>query len=1152
MPETNVIERAGLLEAVEQAGDGIVITDTTGKIQYVNPAFTALTGYTREDILGQNPRLLRSDHNPPRIYDELWTTIQSGKIWVGELINRRKDGTLYHEEMRIAPVHDQNGGVTSFIAIKHDVTQRLAAAEAQRLLAAIVESSGDAIVACTTAGTIVTWNRGAEELFGYTSTDAIGKNLRMLAPPELPDSAPFLFEPCNILSQESVCLRRDGERIQILVSRSLIQRSDSSAAAISLIIRDITERKKTEERLRESEQLLRTLVDGLKDCAILMLDAEGRVVSWSASAERVQGYPAAEIIGRSFACFYTPEDIESGHADDVLRIATKEGYLEEEGWRVRRDGSRFFANVTISALRDRKGHLCGFSKMTRDITELKVNRERIQESEQQFRAMLESSPDGVVIIDDDGMIVLVNSQTEMLFGYSRQEIIGQPVEVLLVPVKRPEHIQHRSTYAKTAVPRPMSTSRSIRGVRKDGSDFPVEVSLSHIQTPGKSWVAAAVRDATERERVECELVTQKQRAEDANRTKSAFLAAMSHEIRTPMNAILGMSDMLWESDLNVEQRGYVEIFRRAGTNLLGLLDNILDLAKIESGRFEMERQPFKVQDILHQVLETFAGKARNKGIALLMAIAPDVPADLIGDPGKLRQVLFNLVGNAVKFTDSGEIAVAVHSESEEGLCELRFSVSDTGSGIPEDKLSVIFDDFIQADSSVTRRYGGTGLGLGISRRIVERMGGTLTVTSEMAKGSTFQFTAFFERGDPDRRRSRNVGDFHGQRVLLLDENSTNCLILRETLASWCLESHSVGTVPEALAELAHARSRERPYSLVIFDDCLQGLSGAEIASSIKSAEPSVPLIVLSSGTSERAPARRSSDGIAGFAVKPVERADILRLVCDAMSGAKAGNPPSPHVIQSQDLGLPQEHLRILVAEDSADNRLLVHAYLKSGPYAVVFVEDGQAAVREFFAGSFDLVLMDVQMPGMDGLSAARTIRKREQELGIPRVPIVALTAHARHEDEEASKEAGCSFHLSKPISKRTLIDAIERFRRKEPSLPATPFPFPAEEIAHLIPAYLASKDEELRTMRTMLAGNDFEGIRVLSHNLKGTGASFGFAELSRMGCDLERSSREADATGARGLLEQLGEYLVRIKRDPSSPSHIIPCPSAVPRPRSTC
>jgi CheY-like chemotaxis protein len=599
-----------------------------------------------------------------------------------------------------------------------------------------------------------------------------------------------------------------------------------------------------------------------------------------------------------------------------------------------------------------------------------------------------------------------------------------------------------------------------------------------------------------------------------------------------MNAILGMSDLLWESDLNPEQRQFVEIFRRAGANLLRLIDNILDLSKIEAGHFELEKQPFNLEDILDQVIELMGGKARKKGVALLPRIAPGVSADLIGDPGRLRQVLLNLVGNAIKFTDKGEITVTFRSREAGGPGRLSFAVSDTGIGIAEDKLAVIFEDFVQADSSVTRRYGGTGLGLGISRRIVNLMGGSLTATSTPGKGSTFQFSAVFEAVAPAQCLVRKeVEDFHGRRVLVVDDNGTNRLILRETLASWGLESYEVGTAAEALAELARAKSSQLPYSLVILDYQLPDKNGLTVAAAMRKIESAVPLIMLSS-TSVCDLRLRVLAGVSGYAVKPVKRSDLLRLICDAMGGPKNSEPPLPTAGVAPVQPDISQPLRILVAEDSPDNRVLVQAYVKGGPYILTFVEDGQAAVDEFSRRSFELVLMDIQMPVMDGLTAARALRELERQRGHPATPIIALTAHAGPADIEISLKAGCDSHLSKPISKAKLLAAIETYGRRTNTASQAAKPIPIhipDGLEDLVPNYLASRREEIPELAKMLAAGDFERLRILAHNLKGTGQSYGFSDLTRLGRALEESAQNEDGHAVRGLLNQLGDYLDRVQ-----------------------
>jgi signal transduction histidine kinase/response regulator RpfG family c-di-GMP phosphodiesterase len=571
--------------------------------------------------------------------------------------------------------------------------------------------------------------------------------------------------------------------------------------------------------------------------------------------------------------------------------------------------------------------------------------------------------------------------------------------------------------------------------------------------------AALQQEILERRRTQTALQDAKEEAESASRAKTEFLASMSHEIRTPMNAILGMADLLNETSTTDEQRQYVHTLKQGGDALLTLINDVLDLSKIEAGRLELERIDFDLEEVVTAVGELMAIRAHLKGLELICEIEPDVATHLVGDPARLRQILVNLLSNAIKFTERGEIVLKVergpgptipgrrHDEppthdhesfpyDPKAETVLHLSVRDTGIGIPADKLEMIFDRFTQVDASTTRQYGGTGLGLSISRRLAQLMKGHMWVDSVAGLGSTFHVVARFGIQPAGRSPMAAVPTLNlkDARVLVIDDNATNRFILRRMLTGLCAEVQERSGGEDGLRELTQAREQHRPYHIVLLDSRMPTMDGFQVARTLQ-ASPDLAdtiIVMLTSDDRNGDIARCRSCGIAKYLVKPIKRVELLRSLtgCSSVQGlpepvpTQEATPSGPNTLRP---------LRILLVDDSPMNQLLVRAYVKGMPYELEVAENGAIAVEKVRAEPYDVVFMDIQMPVLDGYQATAAIRRWEHEQGRPKIPIIALTAAAFNEDEQRCFEAGCTAYLSKPVKKQTFLEAIVAYTQAVPA-----------------------------------------------------------------------------------------------------------------------
>lgn len=856
-----------------------------------------------------------------------------------------------------------------------------------------------------------------------------------------------------------------------------------------------------------------------------------------------------------------------------------------------------------------------------EMAEREFAQRRLADSERKFRRVFETSLDAIALIDAASWQVIdCNTELIRILGREREQIIGHTTAELNFWASR----QALREVTERLLDTGMVRNLEIEFRHSSGAVAPYLFSAVVAEIDGRPCVMAVTRDISRLKRTERELIAAREAALAASRAKSEFLSSMSHEIRTPMNAILGMADLLWETRLDAEQRRYLHTMRANGDALLSLVNDILDLAKVESGRLNLERSECDLVALAEGAIETVATRAHEKGLELALDVGPEVPVTILVDSLRVRQILINLLGNAIKFTGRGEVTLTVEAtvsaqeETKAAFVDsrpangaaaaagippaaerrlLRFSVRDTGIGIPAEKIETIFASFTQADSTTTRKYGGSGLGLAIVKRLVDLMGGQLAVESDPGRGSTFSFVAPFEISPGTvsvKERARKVRRLSGARLLVVDDSPTSRRILSGILAMGGATVTEAGDGAAAIAEIRSARAAGRPYDVVLADCGMPKPDGVAIGRHLRTAASARETLVLML-TGDDLPSRLGLLRDMGFGesarclhlIKPARRADLYGVITAVRSGKAwngapraRGNGTSPSAANANGSIEPSLMARpavngaarlnsrrraILLAEDSPDNRLVIEAYLKNTPCVVDHAENGEIVVRKFIEGNYDAILMDIQMPVMDGYAATAEIRRWERENNRPPTPIIALTASADNEAMRKSLQTGCNAHVAKPVKRATLLKAIDEAvephgstklsdegNMSVPNQPSNAPKPPAkcaaqkcgagqgeaqdriivhidEELSDLMPGFLERKRQDAAAILAASERREGEEISRLGHKLKGEGGGYGLDEVSTVGRKLEQAAAEHDFAATAGLARELVSFLDRLE-----------------------
>ena len=1150
---------------LESTGQGIYGIDLQGDCTFVNRATCELIGYQPAEVLGRKMHDLIHHHKPDgSVYPveecPVYRAFKKGEgcCTDSELIWRR-DGTSIPVEYSSFPILE-SGVITGAVVTLVDITERKRAEErlrsSEQLFRSIFENAQLGIAYFKIDSHEHVSNRALHEMLGYTGEELsrLGQWDEIVAPEDRASGAERYDELVqgkrDTDEYEQRFIRRDGRIVVANDKFRLLRDPDGKPQYIVGLTEDITERKRSHEALQESEQLFRSIFEN-SQIGISIFGIEAQTHITNRALQEMLGYSEADLRSlEQWDKIVHPDDRGLG-AERYAELLAGKRDADEYGHRyIRRDGRIVVGNGRYQLLRDAAGKPQYLVALTEDITERNRAQEALQDSERLFRSIFENAPVGIGLYNVPEAQYFTNRALHEMLGYTHEDLSS--VEKWDQIVHPDQRASGAKRYAELVEGKYDYDEWEQHFIRRDGRLVIADGAFTMIRdTAGNpQYLLNTTKDITDRKQAEADLLAAKEEAVAATKAKSDFLANMSHEIRTPMNAILGMTHLALKTELTAKQRDYLTKTTVAAKALLSIINDILDFSKIEAGKLDVENTEFRLDQVLEDLSSVVCQKARDKDLEFLIAPPKNLPPNLIGDPLRLGQILINLVNNAVKFTERGEVLVTVALEEQlADRVKVRFSVRDSGIGMTPEQSAKLFQAFSQADTSTTRKYGGTGLGLSISKRLVEMMEGTIWAESEPGVGSAFHFTAWFGIGS-DGKRKRFVPELAGIRALVVDDNAQAREVLTEALQAFALRADSVSSGEDAVREIAAADSLD-PYRLVLMDWHMPGMDGLQTSRIIRRNDrlQHIPKIVMVTSFGQGDVRTQAEEiGVDSYLLKPVNQSLLYDTLVDLFGFAGGEDHPSR---ESKDESTVPDAtgIRVLLVEDNEINQQVATELLESAGAIVTVANHGGEAVKILTDGdqppAFDVVFMDLQMPEVDGFTATKLLRKDPR---LQKIPIIAMTAHALVEERQRCLDAGMNDHVSKPIDPDSLFSTLIRWvqpRPKQAVEPRASFTSVTTsdevvlpEIAginladglmrvagnrrlyrDLLGQFAARQGDAAAEISTALKSGDLKLAERIAHTVKGAAGNIGITEVQSLAQKLEETLRDGEGKVSELLVE---------------------------------